>query len=222
MLFILRTRRSGGKKLLPLLWHFVVGECWQFCPRLLKPMVFYWNVPGNLQPSLMLSEKSLCFGSIWVSCQGSTMLWSARCEENPCSLSATKLPALLLPTCCNSTSTAWKLGIKCGNADGVLCCQQLCRADLFRHVRLKLTQETAVGNWCWCCARPRGPDRFRDLFCSAWREAGVRKGCCDKDFPEQINQTSEEWQKTERKLHLHWLLQSDTSTLCWCRPLGAS
>lgn len=84
----------GGKKLLPLLWHFVVGECWQFCPRLLKPMVFYWNVPGNLQPSLTLSEKSLCFGSIWVSCLGSTMLWSARCEEKPCSLSATKfLPA---------------------------------------------------------------------------------------------------------------------------------
>ena len=82
-----------------------------------------------------------------------------------------------------STSTPWKLGIKSGDGEGIICCLQLCSAGLFRHIRLKLPFPEREQ---WRIVAGAVQDR------GVQTGSGVRAGCCDEDLPVRINQTSDE------------------------------
>lgn len=161
----------------------------RFCCSLLKSTELYWNVLGDLLSSLELSETSLSF-AIWSCCIGNMVLCSTECKKKksmtPTWLIISSTPSSYLLQLSPSTSTPWKLGIKSGDGEGIICCLQLCSAGLFRHIRLK----------------PPFPERQQwRIVAGAVQDWGVqtgpavREGCCDEDLLEQINQTSEKWQK---------------------------
>lgn len=131
----------------------------------------------------------LCHLELLHSQYGVLLILSAKKSMPPVWFIISSTPSYLLQLS-PSTFTPWKLGIKSGDGEGIICCLQLSSASLFRHIRLKLPFPEiqqwgivagAVQDW------------------GVQTGSGVREGFGDEDLPVQTNQTSEEWQtkKTE-------------------------